>query len=115
MAALAIERGVTADTLRRWKVRDRVADRSHTAHRLQTTLTPAQEAGVVARRNTWWLPRDDLLVITREFIHEAASRSALSRLLRRHGLSRLPVETAADAAHQTFKTYEPGYLHLDVK
>jgi hypothetical protein len=115
VAALAIALGVTADTLRRWKGRDRVADRSHPAHRLQTTLTPAQEAVVVARRKTWWLPRDDLLVITRAFIHEAASRSALSRLLRRHGLSRLPVATPTGTPPQTFKTYEPGYRHLDVK
>ncbi len=115
VAALAIELGVTADTIRRWKGRDSVEDRSHTAHRLQTTLTPAQEAVVVALRKTLWLPLDDLLVITREFIHEAASRSALSRLLRRHGISRLPVASPTGTPHQTFKTYEPGYLHLDVK
>ena len=115
VAALAAELGVTEDTIRRWKDRDSVEDRSHTAHHLQTTLTPAQEAVVVALRKTLWLALDDLLVITHEFINEAASRSALSRLLRRHGISRLPVETLAGTPHKTFKTYEPGYLHMDVK
>ena len=76
---------------------------------------PHQKPWWSARRKTWWLPLDDLLVITREFIPEAASRSALSRWLRRHGMSRLPVETPAGTPHQTVKTYEPGYLHLDVK
>ncbi len=115
VAMLAAELGVTEDTIRRWKDRDSVEDRSHTAHRLQTTLTPAQEAVVVALRRTLWLPLDDLLVVTREFLNEATSRSGLSRLLRRHGLSRLPVEGEPAVPPKTFKTYEPGYLHMDVK
>lgn len=62
MAALVAELGVTEDTIRRWKGRDSVEDRSHTSHHLQTTLTPAQEAVVVALRKTFWLPLADLLV-----------------------------------------------------
>ena len=115
VAALAAELSVTEDTIRRWKGRDSVEDRSHTAHRLQTTLTPAQETVVIALRQTLRLSLDDLLVVTREFINEAVSRSGLSRLLNRHGLSRLPVETEAAAPHKAFKAYEPGYLHMDIK
>jgi transposase-like protein len=80
VAALAAELGVTEDTIRRWKSRDSVEDRPHTPHRLQTTLTPAQEA-VVKLRKTLWLPLDDLLQVTREFIFDAASRSGLQRFL----------------------------------
>ena len=36
----------------KWKHRDTLHDRSHTPHRLQTTLTPAQEAVAVALRQT---------------------------------------------------------------
>ena len=115
VAALAAELSVSEDTIRRWKGRDTVADRSHTAHRLQTTLTPAQEAVVLALRETLWLPLDDLLVVTREFINEQVSRSGLQRLLKRHGLSRMPRETPAETTHQPFKAYEPGYLPVDVK
>lgn len=43
---LADELGVSEDTIRRWKRRDTVADGLHTPHRLQTTLTPAQEVVV---------------------------------------------------------------------
>ena len=50
---LARELGVSEDTIRRWKKRTDVEDRPHTAHRLQTNLTPFQEAerrlGVVRR------------------------------------------------------------------
>jgi hypothetical protein len=105
VAALVVELSVTADTLRRWKGRDRVEDRSHTAHRLQTTLTPAQEAVVVALRQTLWLPLDDLLVITREFINAAASRSGVSRLLNRQGISRLPMKTATREPHLFFTLF----------
>ena len=115
VAALATELGVCEDTIRRWKGRTTVEDRSHTAHCLQTTLTPAQEAVVVALRQTLGLPLDDLLVVTREFIHERATRSGLHRLLQRRGLSRLPAEAKTEAAHQPFKAYAPGYLHVDVK
>lgn len=115
VAALAAELSVSEDTIRRWKGRDTVTDRSHTAHRLQTTLTPAQEVVVLALRETLWLPLDDLLVVTREFINEQVSRSGLQRLLKRHGLSRMPRETQAETTHPPFKAYEPGYLHGDVK
>ena len=47
---LADELGVSEDTIHRWKRRDGVADGSHTPHRLQTTLTLAQEVVVVELR-----------------------------------------------------------------
>ena len=37
--------------------------------RRRITLNAAQEAGVVALRETLLLPLDDLLAVTREFIH----------------------------------------------
>ena len=86
---LVNELGVSEDTIRRWKRRDGVADGSHTPHRLQTTLTQAQEVVVVELRKTLLLPLDDLLVVTREFIHPEVSRSGLDRCLRRHGVSNL--------------------------
>ena len=54
-------------------------DRSHTAHTLQTTLTPAQEAVVLELRRTLLLPLDDLLALTREFLCKDVSRSGLDR------------------------------------
>lgn len=115
IAALAQELGVTQDTIRRWKKRDTVEDRSHTAHRLQTTLTPAQESIVIALRKTLWLPLDDLLVVTREFINEKVSRSGIARLLKRYEVSRLPSESKDAPSHKPFKSYQPGFLHVDVK
>ena len=50
---LAERHGTTEQTVLKWRKRDRVNDLSHTPHRLQTTLTPAQEAIAVALRRTF--------------------------------------------------------------
>lgn len=115
MTALAEQLGVTVETIARWKHRDTVEDRSHTPHRLQTTLSPAQEAVVLAIRETLWLSLDDLLAVAREFIHPDLTRSALHRCLTRHGVSTRPETETAKRATKPFKAYEPGYLHVDVK
>jgi len=114
---LAQRYGVTAQTIYKWKHRDSTQDRSHTAHRLQTTLSPGQEAIVVELRRTLLLPLDDLLAITREFICEDVSRSGLDRCLRRQGVGSLNAlkPAAPTPAHKPFKAYEPGYVHVDVK
>ena len=88
-AELAVELGVSETTIRRWRARDAVQDRPHTPHRLATTLTPMQEFVVVELRKLLLLPLDDLLVVAREFVCPALSRSALDRCLRRHGVARL--------------------------
>ena len=72
-------------------------DRSHTAHRLQTTLAPSQEAVAVAVRKTLLVSLDDLLAVVREFMNPNVSRSGLDRCLRRHGVGNLRVLMAKDA------------------
>ena len=46
---LAERHGTTEQTVWKWRKRDSAHDRSHTPHRLQTTLTPAQEVVAVTR------------------------------------------------------------------
>lgn len=118
-AELARRYNVSRQTVRKWKERDSGEDRSHRPATLRTTLTPAQEAIVVALRTTLLLPTDDLLVITREFINAAVSRSGLGRCLRRHGVSQLNDLVAQsdgeEVKKKTFKDYEPGFVHIDIK
>ena len=73
------------------------------------------------------LPLDDLLVVVREFINPAVSRSGLDRCLRRHGaadLRELQAQARGDAdadageaepAIKTFKDDEPGFVHMNIK
>ena len=57
-----------------------------------------------------------MLTVVREFIEAAMSRSALDRMLRRHGVSRLPKETGAEPRTSTpFKAYEPGFVPIGIK
>ncbi len=89
-ASILAERyGTTEQTVYKWRRRDGVEDRSHTPHRLQTTLTPAQEAVAVTLRRTLLVSLDDLLAVVREFLNPNASRSGLDRCLRRHGVGNL--------------------------
>lgn len=112
---LARQFNVSRDTIRKWRHRDTVQDSSHTAHRLQSTLNAGQEALVIYLRTRLLLPLDDLLAVIHEFLEPAMSRSALDRLLRRHGHARLPAAEQEVRASKPFKAYEPGYVHLDVK
>ena len=116
---LAQQYNISRETVRKWKNRDSVEDRSHRPHVLHATLSSSEEAVVVELRKTLFLPLDDLLVVVREFIQPAMSRSALDRCLRRHGISNLnkliPVEEDETAPKKSFKAYEPGFVHVDVK
>src|SRR5690606_13590156 len=99
---------VTVATARKWHQRGSTEDRSHRPHKLSTVLTPAQEAVVVELRRMLALPLDDLLVVTREFINPAVSRSGLDRCLRRHGVGSLKVllEQQNDEPRKPPKTFK---------
>ena len=45
VSVLAERFGVTEQTVYKWRKRDSVEDRSHTPHRLQTTLPPGGRCG----------------------------------------------------------------------
>ena len=114
---LAERHGTTEQTVWKWRKRGTVEDRSHTPHRLQTRLTPAQEAVAVELRKTLLVSLDDLLAVVQEFLNPDVSRSGLDRCLRRHGVGNLRdlQARAARPKHSGFKAYEPGYIHIDVK
>ena len=60
---VAERHGISKQTVWKWRKRDSVHDRSHTAHRLQTVLTPAHGAVAVSLRKTLLLPLGDLLAV----------------------------------------------------
>ena len=64
-SVLAVRFGTTGQTVYKWRHRDSVYNRSHTPHRLQTTLTPAQVAVAVAvaLRRTLLVSIDDLFAL----------------------------------------------------
>ena len=123
IAQLAELYNITRATARKWKHRDSPDDLSHRPHTLHTTLSPVQEAIAVELRRLLFLPLDDLLAVVREFVNPQVSRAGLDRCLRRHGVSslrELQAQAQADAGTadkpvKTFKDYEPGFVHVDIK
>jgi transposase-like protein len=85
--------GISEQTVWKWRGRDDVHDRSHTPHRLQTTLTPAQEAVAVALRKALLLPLDDLLALAIGLEPMAPSMARCASSLIR--MSRARASTAA--------------------
>ena len=116
---LAREYHLNRATVRKWRRRDSGQDASHRPHRLHATLTPAQELVVVELRKTLFLPLDDLLAVTREFINPNVSRSGLDRCLRRPAVSNLqaliPQPEDDEQSKKTFKDYELGFIHAAIK
>lgn len=111
---------ITRATAAKWLKRDDVQDRSHRAHTLHTTLSATQEALVLSLRETLYLPLDDLLYVTRQYINAEVSRSGIARLLKRHSMSKLAdvipkAEGETISPKKTFKDYEPGFIHIDIK
>jgi len=107
--------GVDKFSIRKWRKRTIVEDGSHTPYRPQTALHAGQEEIVVYLRIHLRLPLDDLLAVMSEFIELAMRRSALNQLLRRHGVNRVPEPKVTATQVKSFKAYEPGYVHMDVK
>ncbi len=73
--ALAEVYHLNRHTVAKWRQREGTEDASHRPQRRHTTLNAAQEAGVVALRETLLLPLDDLLAVTREQALALESRS----------------------------------------
>ena len=80
---------ITRATAAKWLKRDdvQVQDRSHRAHTLHTTLSATQEAIVLSLRQSLYLPLDDLLYITRQYMNPDVSRLGIARLLKREGMA----------------------------
>ena len=114
VAELARELGINETTVRRWKSRREVNDRSHRPHRLQTRFDAVEEEIAVELRTRLRLSLDDVLEVMRRGLRREISRSALYRCLKRHGVSG-PLPTPGSEPSQTFEATEFGYVHVDLK
>lgn len=114
VAELARSLGLSQTTVRRWRARSDVHDRSHRPHRLNTSLTQIEERLIGELRNSLELSLDDIVEVMRRCVNATLSRSAIYRCLRRQGLSKRPAEAKHPLAR--FDTHAPlGFIHLDVK
>lgn len=109
---LAKNLGVSEATVRKWKQRDSVYDRSHIPIKVATAMTPVQEVMVGLIRLCLRPGLDDLQSIVRQFIFSGCSRSGLNRCLKRYHISRL--ETITDGLPDNLHSHEGVYLYCTV-
>jgi Integrase core domain. len=113
VAELAAELGVSETTIRRWRPRTTVADRSHTPKRLAISLSPVEEALVCELRTRLALPLDDIVEVMHRCVNPKLSRSAIHRCLKRHDISRRPKPDKP--AVGVFEQATVGFIHADIK
>ena len=77
VAELAAELGVSEATVRRWKKRSSVEDRSHTPHKLLISLSPLEEGLLGELRRRLWLSLDDLTEVMQRCVNPELSRSSI--------------------------------------
>jgi len=115
LAKLAKHYGINPKTAHKWKHRESVEDLKCGRRPGQgSVLSAVDEAVIVETRRKTLLPLDDLYDQLLPQI-PALTRSNLHRCLQRHGVSRLAdlLPDEEKAATKAFKTYEPGFLHID--
>ena len=113
VAMLAAELGVSETTIRRWRGRGTVADRSHAPKTLAVSLSPIEETLVCELRARLQLPLDDIVEVMRRCLNPKLSRSAIHRCLVRHGLNRRP--EPAKPPIGVFEQATVGFIHIDLK
>ena len=112
--AAAKRYGVSPTTIQKWRDRQTTADAAMGPKEPRsTTLTPEEEAIVVAFRRHTLLPLDDCLYGLQPTIPHL-TRSSLHRCLQRHGISRLPEVEGDKPEKKRFKQYPIGYFHIDI-
>jgi len=112
--AAAKRYGVSPTTIQKWRDRETTTDAAMGPKEPRsTTLTPEEEAIVVAFRRHTLLPLDDCLYGLQPTIPHL-TRSSLHRCLQRHGISRLPEIEGDKLEKKRFKPYPIGYFHIDI-
>src|SRR3954452_14819891 len=113
---LAQRYGVSTETIRKWRKRGAADCQDHSSrpHKLPWKATEEERAIVCALRRATGFPLDDLTFVVTHFLPHL-NRDAVYRILKAEGLGRLPGPSRARKPNGTFKDYDLGFVHVDVK
>ena len=114
--ALARRYGISTETVRKWRKRgaEDCRDRSSRPHKLPWKATEEERAIVCALRRATGFPLDDLTFVVSHFLPHL-NRDAVYRILKAEGLGRLPPAHRTQRTSGSFKDYDLGFVHLDIK
>lgn len=114
LSDIAKELNLNVKTVRKWKMRDDLSDKSSKPNHLRTNLTSYQEDLIVYERKAH---KKTLFEIwdTLDKVIPNLYPMKIYRVLDRWSLSVLPKElTEADRLVKKFRKYTVGYLHIDL-
>ena len=113
ISALASHYHLSWPTIKKWKVRDSVEDKSSRPDKLRTTLTKYQEDLILFERKKFKKTVDEIYFSLDDQIANLYPVKVY-RCLARYGLSVLPDELLkAERQIKKFRKYTIGYLHID--
>jgi transposase len=115
-SVLARRYGVSTETIRKWRKRGAADCQDHSSrpHKLPWTATEEERAIVCALRRATGFPLDDLTFVVTHFLPHL-NRDSVYRILKAEGLGRLPPASRSRKPNGTFKDYDLGFVHGDVK
>src|SRR4051812_21912346 len=113
---LAQRFSVSTETIRKWRKRGAqdCQDHSSRPHKLPWKATDEERAIVCALRQATGFPLDDLTFVVSHFLPHL-NRDAVYRILKAEGLGRLPPAQQRKRKIGTFKDYDLGFVHMDIK
>ena len=113
---LAQRYSVSTETIRKWRKRGPADCQDHSSrpHKLPWKATEEERAIVCALRRATGFPLDDLTFVVTHFLPHL-NRDAVYRILKAEGLGRLPPASRSRKPNGTFKDYDLGFIHVDVK
>lgn len=111
--ALASKFNLSWKTVKRWRERDAVEDKSSRPHKLRTTLSQASEDLILFERRKFKKTIEEIYFSLQDIIPNLYPVKVY-RVLVRYGLSVLPDELLkAERRIRKFRKYTIGYLHID--
>lgn len=113
VAVLARKFNLSWSTIKKWKQREDVEDKSSRPDHLRTSLTTSQEDLILFERKKFKKTVEEIFFTLDDEIHNLYPVKVY-RCLVRHGLSVLPRELInAERRIRKFRKYAIGYLHID--
>lgn len=96
---LSNELGISIDTVRKWRNRDSVIDKSHRPNFIYRRLTIEQEWIIIYLRSRLRLSLDELLEVSKLLINKDLSRAVLNRCLKKYNIPRIKKPTTSVHGH----------------
>jgi transposase InsO family protein len=113
ISSLARRYNLSWMTVKKWKDRDSIEDKSSIPNKLNTSLSRYEEDMILFERRVYKKTIDEIYVCLRARIPSLYPMK-IYRVLRRYGLNVLPSEyVKEDRKCKEFNKYTIGYLHID--